>query len=221
MSSPTLPTALNVPEKAKFAKASLASPVESAVAECPRTSRRVQTVVFVVLAVGGVALDLVSKQLIFAWRGWERLGEVSWLFPGVFGVETSTNPGALFGMGAGYRAIFIGLSFAALAAIGYVVFVRRAAIDLALTTALGLVTGGILGNLYDRLGLWHTSLVPDSELYGVRDWIHFRLQGVPLCDPWPNFNIADCCLVVGACMLALHSLFAEGDAARAKTSEKG
>ena len=40
----------------------------------------------------------------------------------------------------------------------------------------------------------------------VRDWILFRLEGVPFFDPWPNFNIADSLLVAGAILLFLHAL---------------
>ena len=40
----------------------------------------------------------------------------------------------------------------------------------------------------------------------MRDWILFRLEGVPWFDPWPNFNIADVLLVCGAIMLFLHAL---------------
>ena len=36
--------------------------------------------------------------------------------------------------------------------------------------------------------------------------IRDRLEGVPFFDPWPNFNIADCLLVVGAAMLFIHSV---------------
>jgi hypothetical protein len=30
---------------------------------------------------------------------------------------------------------------------------------------------GIIGNLYDRLGLWHYSGVPDARRCNVRGWI--------------------------------------------------
>jgi signal peptidase II len=174
---------------------------------------------FLSLALGGVATDLATKHLIFAWRGWNQLNEVWWIVDQHFGVQTSTNPGALFGMGAGFRLLFVALSIVALLVIGYFVLLRPKVLDLWLTAALGLVTGGILGNLYDRLGLWHTADTPVDELFGVRDWIHFRLDGVPLFSPWPNFNIADCCLVVGAILLALHSLKADLQAKRAATAK--
>ena len=204
MCSPTLLTVLSVPAASK--------PVSQAaiVAAEPLSSstRAIRTALFCMLAVSGAALDLATKHFIFNWRTWDRFHEPWWIIDEHFGVQTSVNPGALFGLGAGYTWGFVTLSFLALAAIAYFVFLRPRMLDLWLTIAVGLVTGGILGNLYDRLGLWRTG-VPDFVGSGVRDWILVQFRGVPFFDPWPNFNIADCCLVVGACMLAIHSLRAE------------
>jgi signal peptidase II len=74
--------------------------------------------------------------------------------------------------------------------------------------ALALITGGILGNLYDRLGLpglaWHAPLERrGAAVLAVRDWIHFKLEGVI---DWPIFNLADSWLVIGAGVLLLLSL---------------
>ena len=71
---------------------------------------------------------------------------------GIFGIQTSTNPGALFGMGAGYSWVFAILSLIALSGIVLWLFVFGAGYDLFLTLTLGLISGGIMGNLYDRLG---------------------------------------------------------------------
>ncbi|MFK7765781.1 MAG: signal peptidase II [Mariniblastus sp.] len=133
-----------------------------------------------------------------------------WWIEGVFGIETSTNPGALFGMGSGYSSVFAVFSVVALVGILVWLFVYRAAFDRWLTFALGMISGGILGNLYDRVGLGHLPTYPDEIKNNVRDWILFRLDGVPFFDPWPNFNIADALLVAGAIMLFIHAiLYAE------------
>jgi len=83
-----------------------------------------------------------------------------------------------------------------------------AALPAMLLGALALITGGVLGNLYDRLGLpglaWH--FPPERRgqpVLAVRDWIHFSLEGVI---DWPIFNLADSWLVVGAGLLVLLSL---------------
>ncbi len=134
-------------------------------------------------------------------------GREYWLWQDHFGFQTSLNRGALFGAGAGYSYLFATLSV--LAGIGILVwlFVFKAAFDRWLTVALGCVMAGILGNLYDRLGLHGIKeLGPDYE-HAVRDWILFQVPEVSwrILNPWPNFNIADALLVTGAIMLVLHA----------------
>ena len=165
-------------------------------------------VIFLSLAIAGAIADLWSKQAIFAWRGLPGQRDVWWLVEHHFGIETAVNTGAVFGVGAGQGTVFAALSV--IAGIGIMLWLFRfgAARSIWLTIALGMISGGILGNLYDRLGLWWR----DEPAYlpawksGVRDWILVRFEGVPLFDPWPNFNIADSLLVVGAGMLILQTL---------------
>ncbi len=111
-------------------------------------------------------------------------------------------------MGAGRWWIFASLSIVALAGILIWLFVYRAAQDRWINVALGCVTGGILGNLYDRLGLWTTAGLKPEFQHGVRDWILFWWPELKLqiFDPWPNFNIADSLLVTGAIMLVVHAI---------------
>ena len=163
-------------------------------------SSKVQYSVFGVLMVFGTAADLLSKQWVFAWRGLPQQLPPWWLIEPYVGIETAVNQGALFGMGQGKGWLFAILSVVALIGICVWLFVFKAAESKWLLVAMSLVTGGILGNLYDRLG------IPDlpGELHGgVRDWILFKYQEYV----WPNFNIADSLLVVGAIMLGIHSLF--------------
>jgi len=164
-------------------------------------------VTYVTLAVAGGALDLWTKSAIFAWRGLPTEKDVWWLVEDYFGIETAVNIGAVFGLGAGKGTLFAALSVFAAIGIAIWLFWFKAAHSLWLTWALGLISGGIIGNLYDRLGLWWQPGYPPEWRSGVRDWILFRIEGVPGFDPWPNFNIADSLLVVGACMLLIQSLF--------------
>jgi signal peptidase II len=105
------------------------------------------------------------------------------------------NHGALFGMGGEHKGaannIFAGVSV--LAAIAILVWgMRRAtAREKWLMAALGLILGGTIGNLYDRL-----------VFNGVRDFLYFYAI------EWPVFNVADCCLVVGAGLLLVQAVFA-------------
>ncbi len=152
----------------------------------------------------GAAADLITKQAVFAWRGLPGTRDVWWVIDGYVGIETAVNIGAVFGIGAGRGLMFAALSI--LAAIGIVVwlFVFKAARQWWLTIALGCVMGGIIGNLYDRLGLWWQPGYPDPWKSGVRDWILW--QAGPQWK-WPNFNIADSLLVAGAGMLLWKSFF--------------
>ncbi len=166
--------------------------------------------VFLSIAAVGSLVDLATKHWIFDWLGmpdpFNR--EVWWIWEGVFGLQTSLNEGALFGIGQGQVLLFILLSCVALVALLVWLFVAGAARDLLLTVALGGVTAGILGNLYDRLGLPGLKWTYASNLHelgepvhAVRDWI------LVMIGPWqwPNFNIADSLLVCGAALLAWHA----------------
>lgn len=138
-----------------------------------------------------------------------------WLIDGIFGFETSLNEGALFGIGQGQVVFFASLSIVAAIGILYWLFVAGAARDRFLTVALGMVTAGIFGNLYDRLGLpgltWSfvaTNHKAGQPVYAVRDWLHFKIYNY---FDWPIFNLADSLLVVGACLLVLHAVWTSRD----------
>ena len=165
----------------------------------------------------GVTADLVTKWYMFTnYFDPQRADPNSplyaaqfphWWVEGIFGIQTSTNPGALFGMGGGYSWLFAAFSVVALIGILVWVFGFGAIRDRWLTFSLGMICGGILGNLYDRIGMGALPTYPEEIKDNVRDWILFRLEGVRWFDPWPNFNIADVLLVGGAIMLFVHALF--------------
>ena len=56
------------------------------------------------------------------------------------------------------------------------------------SVALALILGGALGNLYDRIRFHH-----------VVDFLAVRIYHYN----WPDFNVADSCIVIGACLLLL------------------
>lgn len=166
--------------------------------------------IFFSLALGGCAADLLTKELIFRWRGLPGQKAIVWLVEGYVGIETALNRGALFGMGEGGSRYFAGLSIGAGIGVLIWLFVLRAAHDRLLTVALGCISGGILGNLYDRLGLWSSEPLPlhmqgKGFEHAVRDWILFCWNFKQYT--WPNFNIADSLLVCGAGMLLWHAFF--------------
>jgi len=156
------------------------------------------------------ASDLVSKEIVFARMGMPGVSHAATVVPGMLWIETNLNEGALFGMGQGFGPLFAVVSIAALSIILFVVARTAAGREPLLLVALGLISGGIVGNLYDRLGLpglaWHAPLERQgSRVLAVRDWIHFRLDGII---DWPIFNLADSWLVIGSAMLVLLSLLA-------------
>lgn len=161
------------------------------------------------LASLGCGADLLTKQLVFRHPALYRESEW-WLWQGHIGIQKSLNEGALFGMGQGKVWLFALFSLVALLAIPVWLFWFRAAQDRWLNTALGCVTGGILGNLYDRVGLsgldwglFHPARTGE-RVYAVRDWILFQWDDALV---WPNFNIADMLLVGGAGLLMIQALF--------------
>ncbi len=120
------------------------------------------------------------------------------------------NRGALFGIGnaedgsEGWNTFFACISVAA--AVFIVFWVRQPSVaqDRSLCLALGLILAGTLGNLYDRV-----------VFGGVRDFLHcYYGEHV-----WPDFNIADCCLVCGACTLLVHSFFVNEKTTEAAKAE--
>lgn len=166
-------------------------------------------VLFFCIAGAGVVADLVTKYVAFEYYfdPTQRVQPPHWWIEGIFGLQTATNPGALFGMGSGYSWLFAILSVVAISVIVGWLFLFQGARDRWLTLTLALITGGILGNLYDRMGLGAMPNYPQEIHTNVRDWILFNLQGVPFFEPWPNFNLADCWLVCGAALLFFHALF--------------
>jgi signal peptidase II len=166
---------------------------------------------FFAIMVAALAADLGTKEAVFRGLGMPGMGGRIVLIPGIFVLETNLNEGALFGMGQGMGMFFASVSLAAL--VGILVMVSRPSTMASgwLLTALAFISGGILGNLFDRLGLpgltWHAPLERVGQpVYAVRDWIHVMVPGVI---DWPIFNLADCWLVIGAGMLLVTAMRAE------------
>jgi signal peptidase II len=104
------------------------------------------------------------------------------------------NHGALFGLGQNHKGLANGFfaSVSLVAALAILVWGLRpkAGRERGLMAALGLILGGTIGNLFDRL-----------VFGGVRDFMYFYYI------EWPVFNVADCCLVVGAGLLLVQAIF--------------
>jgi signal peptidase II len=108
------------------------------------------------------------------------------VIPGVLSLNYTTNSGGAFGIGRSAPWLFAGATIAVSTAIVVTSF-RLTRLPVAI--GLGLVLGGALGNLTDRV-------VNGSGLSGpVVDFIDLQV--------WPIFNVADTAIVTGAILLAL------------------
>ena len=124
------------------------------------------------------------------------LGGAIPVIPRVLRISHWTNDGAAFSMFAEsasphlVRWMLVGFSLLAATAV-LVALVRMGNRITMTTVALALVLAGALGNVHDRI------------LYGsVVDFIEVHIFNYH----WPDFNVADSSIVIGACLLLLESL---------------
>lgn len=176
-------------------------------AASPR-ARGKRVAVFAIVAVVVLALDVVSKVLVVAHL---PEGEVKRILGGAIYLEQTRNSGAAFSLGAGFTVI---LSVVALAVVVVIVRTAGRMRSTGWAVALGLVLGGALGNLTDRI-----FRAPGVFRGHVVDWI--SLFG-PDGEHWPIFNLADSAIVCGAILaavLALCGIDIDGRSARRSTHE--
>ena len=129
------------------------------------------------LAVAAVAADQLTKHVVASQVGLDD--EVKVLGP--FSIHHVQNSGIAFGLFASATAAVIVLTTLA---IGWmlVYFARSGARHPLLPVGVGLVIGGSVSNLADRMRLGH-----------VTDFLDFRY--------WPAFNLADSFIVIGVAVL--------------------
>lgn len=170
----------------------------------PTANQRLFWIGFVVFA-----LDQLTKQAVLRYLGTHEEREV---IDGFFKFVHWKNPGAAWSMFStmeGSSRVLAAVSAVAFAALLY--FRRHFGSETRLgQIALGLVFGGILGNMCDRLFLNH---VVDF----IRFYLHTR-SGNEI--GFPAFNIADSGICVGVGLLFLMSWFAEEKKEAAPNAEK-
>ena len=129
--------------------------------------------------------DQVTKWIVVKTM---ELGQSIEVIPGIFRFTYIHNYGAAFGSMADSRWIFMILSTVAIIAILVFIFWKKPQSKL-LLASLGLIAGGGIGNMIDRVCLGY-----------VVDFIDFC--AFPKVWMW-IFNVADACVCIGAGMLAL------------------
>ncbi len=158
----------------------------------------------------GLIVDLWTKHWALATLEStpDRPGRAIEIIDGYFRFALVKNPGAVFGFAAGAREILITVSILALLFMIFL-FVKSHPDHWLCHISLGMLLGGALGNIHDRV--FQNGL--------VTDFIEVDLGFWP-ADPWPNFNIADSLLCVGVVLLMWH-LFRLERKSRPEHSEGG
>jgi len=140
------------------------------------------------MSAAGVTLfaDLLTKHLAFKYLD---PAAVLPIIPGCLNLRVSVNRGAVFGIGQGMGLFFVLFTVVAAAGIIWAACAYGRSSRF-LTIGLGLLLGGALGNLWDRL------------VHGcVRDFIDAYVGRYH----WPTFNIGDAAICAGAAIIVLHA----------------
>ena len=111
------------------------------------------------------------------------------VIPGVFTLRFTTNSGGAFSIGGSASWLFATATTVVSIIIVVTAFRHRSALT---AVALGLILGGALGNLTDRI-------VRGPGLSGrVVDFVDLHV--------WPIFNLADSAIVVGAVLIVIGTM---------------
>lgn len=146
-----------------------------------------------IIAVIMVVLDQITKiwvaSVMEVWTG-------KVVIPGFFNLVHVLNRGAAWGFLDSeaidwQRPLFIVVTFIALGFIGYMLKTTDAS-DKWMISGLGLIAGGAIGNLIDRVRL---GVVVDFPDFYMGDY------------HWPAFNVADIALTIGAGCIILSMFF--------------
>jgi signal peptidase II len=134
-----------------------------------------------------VIADQVSKQVV--WHQFFRGYHLD-IIPGLLRLTVVRNDGAAFGLFVGGRVFFIIASVIAVVFITYLGF-RLPRKERYRRILLGLILGGAIGNLIDRV--YAGSVIDFIEMGIAGHW-------------WPVYNVADIAVTVGAGLLLLSVL---------------
>lgn len=161
------------------------------------TPRRRNSLLFYGLIVVILIIDQLTKAWVVATLPPYRPVDIApWLAP-LLSFTFVENTGVAFGLFPGLGGLFTILS--ALVVVGILIFRRSLPDDeLWVHASLGLVTGGAVGNLIDRMTRGYV-----VDFLDVNAW--------PL-QTWPVFNVADSAIVVGVFVLLVDSFVNERDA---------
>jgi signal peptidase II len=166
-------------------------------------SERRGTTVFWLVALAILAADVVTKLIVV--RALPLSGPSIQVFGDFFRLRHIRNSGGLFGLFPGNAIYFAVVSVIAVVVI-LTVLHRSRRRDRLQQVALGLVLGGALGNLIDRLRL--------------REVVDFLDVGIG-AHRWPTFNVADSGVTIGVSLLVIWLLRSEAGPERSRASQEG
>lgn len=162
---------------------------------------------FLIVGLVTFVADQITKVMARAWLEFGNgYGKPVSVIENFWDWRLSFNTGSAFGLFRDTAGGRILLTIIGLGAIVAILWMLRQARDdqKRFTWALGLVAGGALGNVLDRI------------LYGkVTDFVVWRYYD----KEWPTFNVADVALVIGVGLLFL-DMGKEGKEAKAAAPEK-
>lgn len=150
--------------------------------------------IFWPLLLFGLALDLSTKQAVFAWLE-HKADRSAEILDGFLAFRVALNAGAAFGIAEGQHLLLVGVSVVALAVISAVFFFGGAR-QRAVQVALGLFAAGVSGNLWDRI--FNGGLVRD--FIDVTYWPGRH---------WHTFNVADALLCIAVGLLIVATFFTD------------
>ncbi|NUW31223.1 signal peptidase II [Nonomuraea sp. SMC257] len=159
----------------------------------PVARRRARlAVILVALAVVVYVADLASKTAVL--RALEGKAPLV-VIPDVLQFRVFFNSGAAFSIGTGMTIVF---TFIAVGVVFAIIRTARKLRSLPWAITLGLLLGGALGNLTDRLLRFPSGFGRSTQFQGhVVDFIEVLPGHFPVIDYFPIFNVADSSIVCG------------------------
>lgn len=156
------------------------------------SARRLALPVLAGIGLGVLALDQITKEL--ATKNLDAAEPVR-VLGGFIYLSLTRNPGAAFSLLRDHTYIFPVIALGVLVWIG---FMARRLNSLPWAISLGLVFGGAVGNLADRI--FRAPAVLNGHV------VDFLSLFAPHGDRWPIFNVADMSLVTGVTLAVLLEL---------------
>ena len=144
------------------------------------------TIIGFVVALSVIAVDQLTKFLIYGTATKIILGDLLWF-------KSALNTGVAFSMFEGHSFIFIIITAIVSLVLTYLIVSKKFLNKMSFKVCLGLILGGTIGNLIDRL-----------VFDGVRDFIYLKFMNFAI------FNVADMsivCSVIVFCVFLIIDTF--------------